>query len=406
MRIAYITGIYPRPSDTFIRIEVQKLRAMGFAVETFSIRDPGADALINEEIREEARRTTYLMKGWGPLLKAAARAIFTEPLAFAGAMRQTFSTHPPGLSYRIKQFAYVCEALVLARKVRAMGIEHIHNHIGENSATVAMLASAIAGVPYSMTIHGPGIFFHPQAWALGEKIAQSQFTACISHFCRSQCMIFTPPQYWDKLKIVRCAVGDAFIDIQAKPIPQAPRFVFVGRLAEEKGALLLIEAIDRLKQAGTRVELKVIGDGPLREHMQQRIADSGLVDQIELLGWCSSDQVRSQIEQARCLVHASFAEGLPVVMMEALALGRPVIATRIAAVSELVEHGQSGWLVDASDLDGLIGAMQAAATCSAEQLEQMGRHGAGRVADRHHPDRNVERLAGLIKGSSTDGVDV
>ena len=403
LRIAYLTSLYGRASDTFIRNEVTALRGSGLIVETFSIRRPAADHNISEAVRRVQESTCYLLeRGVWRLVTTAVAWLACRPRRFVAALRLSLRTRPPGPGGLVMQLIYLCEAACLASELRRRRLHHIHNHIGENSATVAMLAAELAEVPYSLTIHGPGIFSAPRAWALGTKIERSAFTACISAYCRSQCMTYTSPACWEKLQIIRCGVDPVFLDQPLTPPPDTPRLVNIGRLCAEKGQLLLIAAMARLANVIPDVELSLIGDGPLRPLLHQRIEEFGLADRVHLLGWQSSDRVREEILASRALIVASFAEGLPVVVMEALALGRPVASTQIAGIPELVETGKSGWLFPAGDEDALVEAIQRVLTTRGQELARMGQVGAERVRTQHNVAIESARLAAAFVRAAAD----
>ncbi len=398
MILAYLTSQYARASDTFVRREVRLLRQRGHSVHTFSIRRP--DGAVDQEITTEQANTLYLVEAGAPrLMLAGLRTLCTQPRRFLLAAALNWRSGMPGVRQRLWQVMYLMEACLLAAELRRRGVQHLHNHIAENSATVAMLASILSGVPYSMTVHGPGIFFHARQWALDQKIARSAFTACISDFCRSQCMIFAPPDCWDRLHIVRCGVGERFLKDDPPPVPDVARFVCVGRLCAEKGQAMLVEAIARLRDDGFAAELVLVGDGELRPMLERRIAALKLTGRVTITGWADSDAVRRRLVDARAMVMASFAEGLPVVIMEALALGRPVIATQIAAIPELVRPGETGWLAPAGNIDALTQAMRQALTAPVAELAAMGRCGRQLVAQRHDAQTECGRLEALIEQS-------
>jgi glycosyltransferase involved in cell wall biosynthesis len=221
----------------------------------------------------------------------------------------------------------------------------------------------------------------------------------ISDFGRSQLYRWTAFADWPKIEIVRCGLEDALLKHPRVPVPEARRLVCVGRICAQKGQLLLVEAAARLAEQGVDFELVLVGDGPLRPPVEALIARHGLHGVVRIAGWLGGDGVRDAILAARALVLPSFAEGLPVVLMEALGLGRPVISTYVAGIPELVEPGLSGWLVPAGTLDPLVAAMRAALEAPTDVLEAMGRAGAGRVAERHDLAREVDRLAELIDRS-------
>lgn len=395
--LAYLTSQYGRASDTFIRNEVQELRALGHVVHTFSVRRPEASQVVSDEVREEQRRTLYLLdRGALGLASALLHGLLTRPIATFRTLRRAWGVAAPGLGSRLRHLAYAAEALLLARELRSRRVEHLHNHLAEASAVVAMLAAPLAGIRFSLTVHGPYEFFRAEQWRLGEKIAASAFTCCISEFCRSQCMVFAPPSAWERLELVRCGVEKAFLAEPPTPVPDVARFVCVGRLCAEKGQLLLVDAAARLAPRWPELEITLVGDGPQRRAIEQRIAELGVARHVRIVGWQDGAAVRAELLRSRAFVLPTFAEGLPVVVMEALALHRPVITTWVAAIPELVVPGECGWLVPPGSVDALVAALEAALSQPVARLAEMGRCGAWRVAQRHDPAREAARLAAVI----------
>jgi glycosyltransferase involved in cell wall biosynthesis len=203
--------------------------------------------------------------------------------------------------------------------------------------------------------------------------------------------------------VVPCGVERRFLEAAAGPPPSAQRLVSIGRLDGQKGQLLLLEAMARLRNAGLKVELTLVGDGPLRAQLERAAADLGVREQVQFSGWLDAAGVRDAIAAARALVMPSLAEGLPIVVMEALALGRPVIATDVGALAELVEPGVTGWLVPASVVERLADAMQAAVTAPAEEIARLGTAGAERVRERHDSARVALTLEELFRESAARG---
>ncbi len=354
MKIAYLTGEYPRATDTFIQREVFNLRKQGLEVHTYSIRKPGGDHLVGEEQKAEHARTDYLLPV-NPLLLIWAHVfwLLRQPANYFKAIKLAWQTSQPGIKGGLFQVFYFLEAGVLAYKLRQNGIDHLHNHIANSSCTVAMLAAAIAGGTFSFTLHGPHIFFEPHRWRLDEKIRQALFVSCISHFCRSQAMLFVSPEHWPKLKIIHCGVEpDLFTPVQHEGL--GDRLLYVGRLAAMKGLPVLFEGLSKLRQRYPSVRLTVVGDGSERQAIEAIAQQLQVADLIDFVGYKSQTEVREYLQQMDIFVLPSFAEGVPVVLMEAMAAGVPVVTTRIAGVPELVEHGQSGWLVPPGDVDALV----------------------------------------------------
>lgn len=394
LRIAYLTGEYPRATDTFIQREVAALRAGGLTVETCSMRRTGPEHHTGPEQRTEAAGTFHVLEAtlsWR--LVAAHLAAWRRPGAWLRALRLAWRTSPGGIKPTLYQLIYLAEAAVLAQHLRARGLTHLHNHIAKSSCTVAMLASEMSGIPFSFTLHGPDIFYEPHRWRLDEKIARARFIACISHFARSQAMAFSDPADWRKLHIVHCGVDPARYDGAAPEA--AAHLLFVGRLAAVKGVPVLIEAMQGLIVDHPGLRLTLVGDGPEREVLEARA--KGLGDHVDFVGYKSQDEVAALLREATALVLPSFAEGLPVVLMEALAARVPVVTTRIAGVAELVEDEESGLLVPPGDAVALRAAL-ARVLGDAEMRRRMGEVGRARVVEEFASNSEAAWLAQLFEG--------
>lgn len=405
MRLAYFTNRYGAASYTFIMTEVAHLRRLGHSVGTFSVRHPGAAEAVSEQVAREQANTEYFIDPRRPglsllkILGSVPVTVVLRPRRFAGAFLLAQRISGPGLGARLRQLGYLAVACRFARRLQAQGVEHLHNHLGSSSATIALLASSLSGIPYSLTIHGGQIFFEPRQWALGEKIVRSAFTACISDFCRSQCMLFTPDEAWNRLAVVRCAVDEDFLAGPEVPLPEAPHLVAVGRLSPEKGHLLLLEAVRRVAAETVDLRLTFVGDGPLRATLERRIAELGLEKVARITGLLGAGEVRRELQAARAFVLSSFTEGLPVALMEAFAQRRPVVATSVGAVSELVRPGETGWLVSPGSVEALADALRELLRTPSGRLAEMGRRGAALVAERHRASSEVAKLERLFRQS-------
>ncbi len=397
-KLAYITSAYGRASDTFIRNEIHELRRLGYFVSTFSVRRPESVHEVDEDVTSERANTTYILAaGVAKLFAATIVEFLRNPIRFCKALRLVHQLTGDGLKNRLREVAYFGEAAFLASRLRQKRIEHIHDHIGENSAVVAAVAAQLAKISFSLTIHGSNIFYAADQFRLARKIHRSKFCICISHYARSQCMMFTPTSDWPKLRIVRCCISPFFITTESTRVADVPHFVTVGRLSSEKGQLLLIDAFASLADQNFRASLTIIGDGPLRSTLQSRIDSLNLQEQVKISGWTSSAEIMKQLQLARAFILTSFAEGLPVVLMEALALERPVISTCIAGIPELVRPGENGWLVPAGDVQALADAMREALETPVERLIEMGKSGRKSVIERHDIRKEVAKLASLFQ---------
>lgn len=398
LKIAYFVNHYPKVSHSFIRREILALERQGFAVLRIALRGWEGFLPDPEDVRERARTRYVLRHGvWG-LLLPILRAVVSSPrrflMAVRLAMKMTRESDRP-LPYHL---VYVAEACRIVSWLTEFGACRIHAHFGTNSAEVAMLARVLGGSPYSFTAHGPDEFTTPMG--LEEKVHRSAFVVAISCFGRSQLYFRSRHQDWPKIKVVHCGLEKSFHDIVRTPITAAPRLVCVGRLCEAKGQLLLVEAAARLAAKGIALELVLAGDGPLRGALEKLTELHGLTSRVRITGWISSEQVREEILAARALVLPSFAEGLPVVIMEAMALRRPVLSTYVAGIPELVLPGEHGWLFPAGSVEELAEAMRECLTCSPEELQRIGDAGHARVVARHSIDTEAGKLAELFRTAS------
>jgi glycosyltransferase involved in cell wall biosynthesis len=402
--LAYLTSAYARAADTFIRGEVKQLRALGFTVHTFSVRRSEAREMVSDEVRHEQANTDYILDGGRmKLFRALAAELMTHPLRLFKALALGQRCSPPGLKPRVWHVAYVIEAVYLARQLRRKNIKHLHNHIGENSATIAMLAGALTGIPFSMTVHGPDEFDHPRGIALGEKIRRAAFVVAISSFGRSQLWRWCGRESWDKIRIVHCGVDENYLTHSPTPVPDRPRLVSIGRLSQAKGQLVLIEAAALLNREQIEFEIVLVGDGPMRAALEEAILRHGLTHKVRLAGWKDAQEIRNALIESRALIMPSFAEGLPVVIMEALALGRPVVSTTIAGIPELVQDQINGFLVPAGSVSALARAVKRVLATPTAELNEMGRRGAAAVAREHDASRETSKLAAFFTAIAVHG---
>jgi colanic acid/amylovoran biosynthesis glycosyltransferase len=391
--LAYLTSVYTRVSHSFIRAEVLQLRALGHTVHTFSVREADASELISDEIRDEHARTDYILKqGFVRLLAYSVLEFGRTPRKALSALVLAARCGWPGLKGRLWCYAYFLEACYLSRRLRAKGVEHLHVHFGDGCATVGMLASVLSGVPFSMTVHGLE-FDSAALLSLEEKVRRSRFTVAVSEYGRSQLYRWTAPDDWPKIQVVRCGVP---LNGHCAARPGCERrIVCVARLSSEKGHLVLLDAVARLADEAA-FEIVLVGDGPLRGEIEAKAKALDIDHRVRLAGWMPAAKVRAEILRCRALVLASFSEGLPLVLMEAFALERPVIATVIGGIPELVETGVSGWLVAPGSADALTQALREALSADPDRLASMGRAGAARVRERHDQVKEARRLEALM----------
>jgi colanic acid/amylovoran biosynthesis glycosyltransferase len=399
MRIAYLINQYPKVSHTFIRREILALERRGFEVMRIALRGWDGDVVDNEDQRERERTHYVLRDGLVPLILALLRMLLAQPArsikAFALAWRMAYPTDRPFPLH----FAYLAEACRLAFWLRSSGVQHLHAHFGTNSAEVAMLAHVLGGPPWSFTVHGPEEFDKPQFIGLAEKIRRCAFAIAISSFGRSQMYRTVDHKYWHKIHVVRCGLEPSYFAGAPSSSPKSQKLVCVGRICEQKGQLLLVDAVRLLCERGVDVSLTLAGDGELRLAIEELVQRYQLEKNINITGWLSSDGVRNELIGARALVLPSFAEGLPVVIMEAMALRRPIISTFVAGIPELVTEGDHGWLVPAGDVEALAEAIHSCLETNPDILEKMGFSAFDKVVKSHDVDKEAAKLAALFEAS-------
>lgn len=396
LRLAYLTTEYPKVSHTFIRRELLEIERRGHEVLRLAIRASDAAPVDPLDVQEQGKTVHCLGRPKGELVGAAAKRLVVSPAAAIRGLRLALRLSKSSDRGVMRHLAYWVEAAYLLGVLERERVRHVHVHFGTNAAAVAMIVRRMGGPSYSVTVHGPDEFDAVMGLSLAEKVRDAAFVAAISDFGAAQIKRWTPPALWGKVHVVRCTVGEAFTGAAAPVDPRSRTLVCVGRLSAQKGHPVLIEAFARLVRSGVEARLVLAGDGELRKEIETQIAAAGLQGRVEITGWIDEAEIRRRILASRGLVLASFAEGLPMVIMEALALGRPVIATAIAGIPELVRPGENGWLVTAGRADQLAMAMRELLETPAARLDAMGQAGRAVVRERHNTLTEGERLERLF----------
>jgi colanic acid/amylovoran biosynthesis glycosyltransferase len=397
--LAYIVSEYPKISHSFIRREIHALEKRGWQIHRFAARG-WKDLLVDPADLAEQKLTLFILQQgavrllWATLALGVSRpGRFWRTLVLAGKM-MSHSDRPA-----ILHLIYLMEACWLSRRLIEAGIRHLHAHFGTNPAEVAMLSSELTGIPFSFTVHGPEEFDKVRAIHLAEKIRRAKFVIAVSSFGRSQLFRTVEYSQWFKVKVVHCGVDSGFAALESIAPSSSNRLVCVGRLCEQKGQALLVSAAAILHREGLKFELVFVGDGEQRSVLEDLIKRHDLGGIISITGWADASSVRREMISSRVLILPSFAEGLPVVIMEAMALGRPVITTYVAGNPELVLHGETGWLIPAGSEEALCCAIRECFETSDEKLGAMGEIGRARALSRHNIDCEAEKLEKLFERS-------
>lgn len=397
--VAYLVNQYPAVSQTFIRREIHALERQGFVVDRIALR--GWDTvLVDESDREELRRTRYVLKtgAWG-LAAGLMRNAFARPGRLLAALRLALRMARGADRPWPIHLVYLAEACLIRLWLGESRAQHLHAHFATNPAEVAMLVRELGGPPYSFTAHGSDIMDRPAQMGLADKIGGAAFVAAVCWYGRSQILRWIPQSLWSKVHVIGCGLEPGYGEGLPPAAEHNHRLLCVGRLSKEKGQLLLIEAAAMAAAAGQPIDIVLAGDGPMRPEVELLIARHGLAGRVRITGWLDAQGIQNEIRQARALVVPSLSEGLPVVIMEAMASRRPVIAPYLAGIPELVIQGETGWLYPTGHVAALAAAMQACLATHAGQLERMGAAAHCCVWADHNVDTEARKLARLLSGS-------
>jgi colanic acid/amylovoran biosynthesis glycosyltransferase len=397
MRLAYLLSRYPTVTHTFLLREIRALRDSGFEIHVISVRgsDRPIEQLSAHEKEERDRTYVVLEEGLASLVRAHVAALLRRPWSYlAGAV---YALRLAGLDLE-KMFSnamYFGEAVIVGVEAKRRGVTHVHSHF---SSTVALIAARVFPLTFSATIHGPDEFADSKGYYLPQKVAEAKFLCAISKYSCSQLMRISEPRHWDKLDVAPLGVDpNVFRPRPHRDRPDRLEILSVGRLASAKGQHILIAAIQRLVREGRRsIRLRIVGDGPHRPSLEREIAEQGLDEYIRLEGACGQDRVLTFYREADVFVMSSFAEGIPVVLMEAMAMEIPCIATWVTGVPELIRHGVDGWLIPPSDAASLAAAIREFMDAP-ELRRRLGNSARERVMEKFNLGRNVACLAEIFR---------
>ncbi len=396
MHIGYFINQYPAVSHSFVRREILAVESLGWKVSRYAIRSD-INSLVDDADKAEAEITQFITQtSVLEIIKMIVKQFLFNSVRFFQTLLFALKFNNQYEHSLKKTLICFFEACVLSCWVKENGIKHIHAHFATNSVNIVMFTKFLSGVGYSFTMHGSEEFDRPERIGFKEKIKHAYFVAAISSFTRSQLNRWADFADWEKIHIIHCGLGHDFLGYMPLPIPTELRMVSVGRFCEQKGQVLLLQAVSQLVSEGFKLKLVLVGDGPMRGYIEQYIVEQGLSSYVELTGSLSGEQVREQISLSRAFVLPSFMEGLPVVIMEAFALGRPVISTYVGGIPELVKDGINGWLVPASSLDDLVFFMRIVLQSSPQTLAEMGERGRQRVFEQHAINVEAKKLSELF----------
>lgn len=394
--VTYVVSQYPAISHTFILGEVNGIKAQGLKVEVASINQPDRDYDKLTELEQEAYQETIFVKS--SLIKKFPYYFCKALLAPKGFFLSLASALAAGLMYpRTLPYYlfYWLEAMVVADMAKKNGSKQLHAHFSTQGCTVAMLAAKMAGIDFSFTVHGPDEFYQVNEQHLEKKFAQANFIVCISDFARSQVMKYSAFEQWDKLYINNLGVDAALFKPGPKNNPK-PVLLCVGRLVNAKGQGVLVQAAKILVAKGIDFELRFVGDGPDKASLEAFTKSHQLQNHIHFLGKVNHDQVQNLQREADIFVLPSFAEGIPIVLMEAMASGTPCVTTHITGIPELFTHNHDGLLVRPGNADQLADALEALIKDNALK-ERLAQEALITVREKWCIHKSNERLAKLFQ---------
>jgi len=395
-KTAYLCSEYPAISHTFIFREIESLRKEGFTVYPVSVCRPANLTKMTEAEQQEAEQTMVLKDiSLAAGVWAFVKVFTRSPHGFFKMALFAFSLFFVGPKQPIKALGYLAETIILLDWLHTKRIRHIHEHFANPTAIVALLAKKYGGISYSLSVHGPDIFYQVDSALLVKKVTEASFVRCISHYCRSQLWRITPWSIWSKFHIVRCGIDPEIYKPERKVSHRIPELLCVGRLCPAKGQHVLLEACKLLKAQHLDFHLTFVGDGEDRCSLESLVQELQMNEHVSFTGALGQDEVRRHYRQTDIFVLPSFAEGVPVVLMEAMAKEIPVLSTRITGIPELIEHGKNGLLVTVADVSELAEKLTLCLTDKPLRL-RLGAEGRKQVIAHYNQQKNNTKLAALL----------
>ena len=403
--VGYVLTHYPKLAQTFIAGEIAAVERAGLPVRVFAMNAPEPGELARAGAADLAKRTTYLKPQMVRAVTVLVAVTLQHPIAMAGVWRRAIGSAGGSPGRTVRRIAHLAQAALVAESADRAGIDTLHAHFGLAPATIAWLATAIAhargrrSARFGFTIHGFHDFVDPAEARLDLKARDAARVLCISDFTRSQLCLNTDPEWWSRFQVARCGVDTAaFAYRDPPPVSDRMRIMALGRLSPEKGFAVLIEALALLRAQGVEAELRIVGDGPARRSLERQIAARDLSGCVTLTGELPAAEVGRELAASDLFCMASFSEGLPISIMEAMAVGVPVVSTWIAGIPELARHGETALTVPPADAEALAAAMARLAQGQALRV-RLARAARALVEDRHDLWRCGKAVARYLETS-------
>jgi colanic acid/amylovoran biosynthesis glycosyltransferase len=396
-KLVYLLSQYPAVSHTFLLNEIRELRKLGITIEVASINRPDRPFSSMPGGEQQETEKTFYIKSAGVAWAVwiATKTLISRPRVFARGLLAALRLSRWDLTATVFSLFYFTEALILGDWMRARGHHQLHIHFCGPVATVGLIASVAWGFPYSLTVHGPDEFYDTEKFYLREKVEHAKFILCISDFCRSQLMRVSCPAHWDKMHVVRLGVDPQlfFPSQQDREREGLLEILCVGRLVPSKGQLILLRACGLLLAQGHSLRVRLVGAGPTRDSLEAFAAQKQIPVVFE--GAKNHEETRRLLGQADIFALASFAEGVPVALMEAMSMEIPCVSTRVAGIPELIRDGIDGLLVPASSADALALAILQLID-DPPLRRKLGASGRRRISELYNLSQNALSLAHIF----------
>jgi colanic acid/amylovoran biosynthesis glycosyltransferase len=433
-RVAYMMSRFPKITETFILFEMLAVERLGVEVEVYPLlkarntathpegatvwgkflellRPPARQAAMHPEAKPFVARAHYSPLISPAILWANLVLLALHPLRYCGALATFIRTNLGSLNYLLGGLVLFPKTVYLARHMQRNGVTHLHAHFGNHPAAMAWVVHRLVGIPYSFTAHGADI--QVDQHMLREKVMEASFVATISNYNVEFLVEHCGEDARRRIRVVRCGVDTEVFHPQPKTAAAADqdleagrerslRIVCVGTLYEVKGHAYLIEACELLAQSGFDFECRLVGDGPLLSELRERVQRAGLAERVLFLGRRTRDEIAALLRESDVLVAPSIPtssgrrEGIPVVLMEAMASGLAVVGSDISGIPELIDHGVNGQLCPPRDAKALADQLRSLAA-DRETLRKMGEAARAKVLREYHQPTNAARLIRLFQ---------
>jgi len=398
LRIGYLISRYPAVSLTFILDEIVRLRRSGIELFVSSINSPDRDFDSLTDIERKEAQQTYYVKdhGFTGALKSFFLVAITRPLGLLKGLIYSIKLARFDFYKLYKNLMYLIEAMMVGIWMQERRLNHIHIHFASQAANVGLILSKIFPYSFSMTVHGPDEFYEVGYYNLSEKVASAKFICCIGYYARSQLMQLSPSDHWEKFEITPLGVDpQKFIPSPKGEIRPAVNILCVGRLVNTKGQHLLLCAAQVLEHSGRKLNVSFVGDGPEKENLLAKMGQMNLKKSVKFLGGLNHDQVVKELQKTDIFVLPSFAEGIPVALMEAMAMEIPCVSSNITGVPELIRDQVDGYLITSSNVDELTEAIRKLIDDS-ELRKKIGKSARNRIIEKYNIDKNINILLNVF----------